>query len=186
VVKVSLFHHSSFILHTFLVLISLIAAVDQKGGIGRDNRLPWHLSDDLKHFRRLTMGRDKHGHHVLMGRKTYQSSQGKMPGRKLIVLTRSADFQALDAQIVSSLDAGIQFARTAGETELFVIGGAQVFAQALPIADRIYYTEVHADANADTFFPPVDRTHWKEISRQDFPAGPKNDYPVTILYLEKS
>ncbi len=162
------------------MLISLIAAVDQKGGIGRDNRLPWHLSDDLKHFRRLTLG-----HHVLMGRKTYQSSQGKMPGRKPIVLTRSADFRVPDAQVVPSLEAGIQFAQTAGETELFIIGGAQVFAQALPIAGRIYYTEVHADANADTFFPEFDRAQWQEISRQDFPAGPKNDYPFTIFELEK-
>jgi dihydrofolate reductase len=162
------------------MLISLVAAVDQKGGIGRDNRLPWHLSDDLKNFRRLTMG-----HHVLMGRKTYQSSQGKMPGRKLIVLTRSADFQVADAQIVSSLDAGIQLAQAAGETELFVIGGAQVFAQALPIAQRLYYTEVHADANADVFFPTFDRAQWKEISRQDFPVGPKNDFPFTIISFER-
>jgi dihydrofolate reductase len=162
------------------MLISLVAAVDQKGGIGRDNRLPWHLSDDLKNFRRLTMG-----HHVLMGRKTYQSSQGKMPGRKLIVLTRSADFQVADAQIVPSLDAGIQLAQTAGETELFIIGGAQVFAQALPIAQRLYYTEVHADAGADTFFPAFNRDQWKEISRQDFPAGPKNDFPFTIISFER-
>jgi len=162
------------------LIISLVAAIDQKGGIGRDNRLPWHLSDDLKHFRRLTMG-----HHVLMGRKTYQSSQGKMPGRKLIVLTRSAEFQAADAQTVPSLDAGIQFAQAARETELFVIGGAQVFAQTLPIADRLYYTEVHADSGADTFSPIFDRNQWKEISRQDFPAGPKNDYPFTVLHLER-
>jgi dihydrofolate reductase len=163
------------------MILSLVAAVDQKGGIGRDNRLPWHLSDDLKHFRRLTMG-----HHVLMGRKTYQSSQGKMPGRKLIVLTRTADFTASDAQIVSSLDGGIQLALDAGETELFVIGGAQVFAQALPIAQRLYYTEVHADANADSFFPQLDRAQWREISRQDFPAGPKNDYSFKILNLERT
>lgn len=162
------------------MIISIVAAVDQKGGIGRDNRLPWHLSDDLKHFRRLTMG-----HHVLMGRKTYESSQGKMPGRKFIVLSRSAGFQAPDAKIVSSLEAGIKFAQAAGETELFIIGGAQVFAQALPIADHLYYTEVHADANADTFFSILDRSQWKEISRRDFPAGPKNDFPFTIFELEK-
>lgn len=162
------------------MIISLVAAVDRKGGIGRDNRLPWHLSDDLKHFRRLTMG-----HHVLMGRKTYESSQGKMPGRKLIVLTRSADFAAPDAQVVSSLEAGIESARSAGESELFVIGGAQVFGQALGLARRLYYTEVHADAGADTFFPSFDRREWQEISRQDFPAGPKNDFPFTILHLER-
>src|SRR3990170_2351219 len=115
--------------------IPLAAAVDQKGGIGRDNRLPWHLSDDLKHFRRLTIG-----HHVLMGRKTYESSQGKMPGRKLIVLSRSTGLLAPDVKIVSSLEAGIKFAQDAGEAELFIIGGAQVFAQALPFANHIYYT----------------------------------------------
>ena len=163
------------------MLISLVAAVDQKGGIGRDNRLPWHLSDDLKHFRRLTMG-----HHVLMGRRTYQSSQGKMPGRKLIVLSRSAGFLAPDAKIVSSLEAGIKFAQDAGETELFVIGGAQVFTQALPLAGHIYYTEVHADASADTFFPEFDRAQWKEIDRLEFPAGPKNDFPFTIISLERN
>jgi dihydrofolate reductase len=84
------------------------------------------------------------------------------------------------------LDAGIEFARAADETELFVIGGAQVFAQALPLTDHIYYTEVHADSGADVYFPDFDRSQWKEISRQDFPAGPKNDFPFTILHLEKS
>ncbi len=163
------------------MLISIVAAVDQKGGIGRDNRLPWHLSDDLKHFRRLTIG-----HHVLMGRKTYESSQGKMPGRKLIVLSRSTGLLAPDVKIVSSLEAGIKFAQDAGEAELFIIGGAQVFAQALPFANHIYYTEVRADAGADTFFPVFDRSQWKESSRLDFPAGPKNDYPFSILHLEKS
>jgi dihydrofolate reductase len=90
-----------------------------------------------------------------------------------------------DAQIVPSLDAGIQLAQTAGETELFIIGGAQVFAQALPIAERLYYTEVHADAGADTFFPAFNRDQWKEISRQDFPAGPKNDFSFTISQFDK-
>lgn len=162
------------------MIISIIAAVDQRGGIGRDNRLPWHLSDDLKRFRRLTMG-----HHVLMGRKTYESSQGKMPGRKLIVLTHSADFQAPDAHIVSSLEDGIQFAQDAGEIELFVIGGAQVFAQALPLADRLYYTEVHADSGADVFFPAFDRADWEEISRQDFPSEGKNDFAFTIIQFNR-
>lgn len=142
------------------MLISLIAAVDQKGGIGRENRLPWHLSDDLKHFRRLTMG-----HHVLMGRKTYQSSQGKMPGRKLIVLSHNLGFQPADALVVTSLDAGIQFARSAGETELFVIGGAQVFAQALPIAQRLYYTEV-TPIPMQTFSSPP----WIAANGKKYPA----------------
>jgi len=162
------------------VIISILAAVDERGGIGRDNRLPWHLSDDLKHFRRLTMG-----HHVLMGRKTYQSSAGKMPGRKLIVLSRDARFQPEDAQLAASLEEGLALAREAGERELFVIGGAQVFTQALPLADRFYLTRVHADAGADVFFPEYDAAEWREISRQGFTAGPKNDHPFTIIHLER-
>ena len=160
--------------------ISLVAAVDQRGGIGRDNRLPWHLSDDLRHFRRLTMG-----HHVLMGRKTYQGAEGKMPGRKLIVLSRDPAFQASDAQVVASLEAGIQLAERAGEQELFVIGGAQVFAQALPLAQRLHLTRVHADAGADVFFPPFDMADWRVLKETVFSAGPKNDFPFTILFLEK-
>lgn len=163
------------------MIISIIAAVDQRGGIGRENRLPWHLSDDLKHFRRLTMG-----HHVLMGRKTYQSSAGKMPGRKLIVLSRDPNFAAEDARIVSSFVEGVDFARNANEAELFVIGGAQVFAQALPIARRFYLTQVDADSNADIFFPKHDLSEWKELERSEFSAGPKNDHSFSILHLEKS
>ncbi len=162
------------------MLISLVAAVDQRGGIGRDNRLPWHLSDDLKHFRRLTMG-----HHVLMGRKTYQSAAGKMPGRKLIVLSRDLAFQPEDAQVAGSLEAGIDLAKKAGEQELFVIGGAQVFAQALPLAQRLHLTRVHADANADVFFPPFDMDEWRITEQTEFAAGPKNDFPFTIFFLEK-
>jgi dihydrofolate reductase len=163
------------------MLISIIAAVDERGGIGRNNRMPWHLSDDLKNFRRLTIG-----HHVLMGRKTYQSAAGKMPGRKLIVLSRDQSFAAEDAHVVGSFDAGVQYARVAGETELFVIGGAQVFAQALPVAQRFYLTQVHADANADVFFPDFDRSQWKEIERKDFSAGGKNDHSFTIFHLERA
>lgn len=162
------------------MIITLIAAVDEFGGIGREKRLPWHLSDDLKHFRRLTMG-----HHVLMGRKTYQSSAGKMPGRKLIVLSRDARFQPEDARLAASFDEGLAVAHDAGEQELFVIGGAQVFTQALPLADRFYLTRVHADAVADVFFPEYDAAEWREISRQDFTAGPKNDHPFTIIHLER-
>ena len=162
------------------MLISLIAAVDRRGGIGRDNRLHWHLTDDLKHFRRLTMG-----HHVLMGRKTYQSAGGVMPGRKLIVLSRDLSFQPVDAQVAGSLEAGIQLAETAGEPELFVIGGAEVFRQALPLVQRLHLTRVHADAGADVFFPPLDMDEWQIKEQTEFPAGPKNDYPFTILLLEK-
>ncbi|MGH2582439.1 MAG: dihydrofolate reductase [Anaerolineales bacterium] len=163
------------------MIISIIAAVDERGGIGRNNRLPWRLSDDLKLFRRLTMG-----HHVLMGRKTYQSSAGKMPGRNLIVLSRDARFQPEDAQLAGSFDEGLALAREASEQELFVIGGAQVFAQALPLADRFHFTKVHADARADVFFPEYDAAEWIERERREFSAGPKNDHDFTITLLERA
>lgn len=163
------------------MIISIVAAVDERGGIGRQNRLPWHLSDDLKHFRRLTTG-----HHVLMGRKTYESAAGKMPKRTLLVLSRNPGFQPSDARVVSSLEEGIEVARNAGETELFVIGGADVFAQALRLAQRLYLTRVHADAGADVFFPAFDMADWKLISQQEFPAGLKNDYAFSITLLERA
>ncbi|MEX2143354.1 MAG: dihydrofolate reductase [Anaerolineales bacterium] len=162
------------------MLLSLIAAVDQKGGIGRDNQLPWHLTDDLKHFRRLTLG-----HHVLMGRKTYQSAAGKMPGRKLIVLSRDLAFQPADAQVAATMEAGIQLAESAGEEQLFIIGGANVFQQALPLAQRFYLTRVHADARADTFFPSFDMDDWHIKEQTEFSPGPKNDHAFTIFVLEK-
>lgn len=162
------------------MIISIVAAVDERGGIGRENRLPWHLSDDLKHFRRLTKG-----HHVLMGRKTYESAKGKMPDRTLLVLSRNSAFRPSDARVVASLEEGIDLARAAGETELFVIGGAQVFALALPLARRLHLTRVHADANADVFLPVFDIAKWKLIRQQDFPAGLKNDFAFSILQLER-
>lgn len=162
------------------MIISIVAAVDERGGIGKENRLPWHLSDDLKHFRRLTRR-----HHVLMGRKTYESAEGKMPGRTLLVLSRNANFQPEGVRPVATLEEGIEAARAAGETELFVIGGAQVFAAALPLAQRLYLTRVHADANADVFFPAFDMAEWKLVHQQDFPAGPKNDFAFSILHLER-
>ncbi len=163
------------------MIISLIAALDERGGIGRDNQLPWHLRDDLKNFRRLTMG-----HHVLMGRKTYDSFGGQMPGRKLIVLSRNAEFHPPDAQVVSSLDTGIQLAHAAGEEELFIIGGAQAFALALPLADRFFLTRVFTDADCDVFFPHYDEAKWKLVEQRDFVAGPKNDFAFSIRRLENN
>jgi dihydrofolate reductase len=162
------------------MLISLIAAVDERGGIGRGGRLPWHLSDDLKNFRALTLG-----HHVLMGRKTYRSAQGKMPGRKLMVLSRDPEFRADDAITYPTLEAAVAAATAAGEEELFVIGGAQVFAQALPLATRFYLTRVYTDAGCDVFFPEFDISEWKLTEQRDFVAGEKNDFAFSILRLDR-
>jgi len=163
------------------MLISLIAALDQRGGIGRSGHMPWRLSDDLKHFRSLTLG-----HHVLMGRKTYATVQGKLPGRRLMVLSHNLTFRAQDGLVFSSFDAAVGAARAADEDELFVIGGEQVFALALPLAQRFYLTRVYVDADCDVFFPPFDASQWQLTSQQDFAAGEKNDYGFSILRLERT
>lgn len=160
--------------------ISLVVAMDRRGGIGLRGGMPWHLGDDLRHFRRLTMG-----HHLLMGRVTYAATAGKLPGRQLIVLSRDPAFQPADAQVAGSLDAGIRLAEAAGEEELFVIGGGQVFAEALPLAERIYLTRVHAEVEADVFFPEFDESEWQLVSQRDYVASERNDYDFSVIVLER-
>ncbi len=163
------------------MIISLIAAIDEANGIGKDGSLPWHLSDDLKHFKRLTMG-----HHVLMGRKTYESVAGKLKGRNLIVLSRDEAFAADEAEIAHSLEDGIRIAEEAEEEELFVIGGADVFAQALPIAQRFYLTRVHSIVETDTKFPDFEESEWKLLDSVTYEAGGKNDHKCTISGMQRA
>lgn len=163
------------------MIISLIAAVDEHGGIGLRGTMPWHLSDDLKHFRALTLG-----HHVLMGRKTYATVAGRLPGRKLLVLSHNLAFRADDALVLPSFEAALAGAQAAGEEELFVIGGAQIFALALPQAQRFYLTRVKTVADCDVFFPEFDMGQWKLHRQQDFAAGDKNDHDFTIYELVRA
>lgn len=158
--------------------ISLIAAVDQEGGIGYRNELPWHLSADLKRFKELTMG-----HHLLMGRKTYQSIGKPLPGRTMIVLTRSPEFEAEGCLIAHSLQDGLALAEDRGEEKIFVIGGSSVFKEALPLADELHLSLVHASVKADTYFPPFDESQWRVRSETFHPADEMNQYPHTYLYL---
>lgn len=143
-------------------LLTLIAAVARNGVIGRDNRLPWRLPEDLRHFKALTMG-----HPMIMGRKTWESLPGCLPGRLHIVVTRNSDYRAKGGTMAGSLTAAIQ---TAGESdgggEIFVIGGAELYAQALPIADRLRLTEIGADFEGDARFPNFDRNKWGETTRE--------------------
>ncbi|MEA3350441.1 MAG: dihydrofolate reductase, partial [Chloroflexota bacterium] len=141
------------------MVISIIVAMDENRGIGIDDRLPWRLSDDLKRFKRLTMG-----HHLIMGRKTYASIGHPLPGRDIIILTRNPQFEAEGCQTASTLADAIQIAASRGEDEIFVCGGAEVYAQALPIADRIYLTQVHAKTSANVHFPPLGTQTWSEKS----------------------
>jgi dihydrofolate reductase len=163
------------------VIISLIVAMDERRGIGKSGKLPWRLSADLKHFREVTMG-----HHLIIGRKTFESIGKPLQGRYMIVITRDQTFKAEGCIIERSIEAGFAVARERGENELFVVGGAQIYAQTLDAADRLYLTEVHAQVDADTFFPEFSRDRWIEKQGIDHPADEKNQYPFTFRLLERS
>jgi dihydrofolate reductase len=157
------------------MLVSLIVAQDERGAIGVGNRLPWRLSSDLKRFKAITMG-----HAVIMGRKTWESIGKPLPGRTNIVITRRRGFRAPGAQVVSSLEEALDLARAADENEAFVIGGGDIFALALPLADRLYLTRVHTTViDADTFFPPYDLSGWARLEQTHVPAGEQDEYATT-------
>lgn len=142
-------------------MMILIAAVARNGVIGKDNALPWHLPEDLKHFKQLTTGQA-----VIMGRKTWESLPERfrpLPGRLNIVVTRNPAYQAEGATVVSSLEEAQKVG--AGRTA-FVIGGAELYAHALPFAQQLELTEIDADVEGDAYFPSYDRTEWRELSRQ--------------------
>ena len=164
--------------------ISLVWAMAQNRVIGRNNNLPWYLPEDLKYFKRITLGKP-----VIMGRKTFESIGKPLPGRTNIVATRNADFSAEGVKIVNSLEAARtlceSIAEIDGVDEAMVIGGAEIYAQALPIAERLYLTQVHAEVEGDTFFPEFDQKAWQEIGRENFEAFGSNPYNYSILILDK-
>ena len=139
--------------------IYLIAAVAQNGVIGLDGKLPWHLPEDLKHFKTLTLG-----HPVIMGRKTWESLGKALPGRKNIVVTTTPGYVASGAVVVSSLKAAL--AACAGAPSAFVIGGHGLFVESLPVASGLELTEIRRDYAGDTWFPEFDRKHWRETKRE--------------------
>lgn len=163
------------------MIISLIAALDERGAIGLQGGLPWHLSSDLIRFKNLTMN-----HHLVMGRKTYQSIGRALPGRMMVVVSRNQDFHAEGCRVEHSLDEALEYARQNGETEVFIIGGGDIFQQSLPFADRIYLTRVHAVTEADTFFPDLNLDEWRVQSSSFVPAGPKDDYAHTFQLLVRA
>ena len=145
--------------------IALIVAMSGDGTIGDKGKIPWHISDDLKRFKRLTMG-----HPIVMGRKTYESIGKPLPGRTNIVLTRSAHFIAPPGVLkFDSLDAALDHCRQQGEELVFIVGGSDVYKQALPHADQLFITEVHQRLTGDTKFPDYDRSQWIEVAREDAP-----------------
>jgi dihydrofolate reductase len=160
--------------------VSLIAAVSDNAVIGRDNDLPWRLPRDLKRFRKLTMG-----HHLLLGRRTFEAIGRPLPGRTMVVLTTRDASLVGDELLARSLEDALEVARSRGETEAFIAGGEQVYRRALPVVERLYLTRVHATVDGDARFPHVDATEWHEIEREHYPVSEENSIPLTFLMLER-
>lgn len=147
--------------------VSIIVATADNRVIGLKNDLPWHLSADLKRFKRLTMG-----HHLLMGRKTFEAIGRPLPGRSMVVISRGNPVLPEGVALATSLDEAIGLARSAGDTEAFVAGGAQIYTLALPIADRLYLTRIHRSFPGDAYFPEMQQDQWRLLERQDHVAEP--------------
>ena len=169
------------------MIISLLVAMDEGRGIGKDNHLPWHLSADLKRFKALTMG-----HHMIMGRKTFDSIGRVLPGRKTIIVTRNQDYrieainnQAGQIYILHSIDEAIIFADEAGENEVFIIGGGKIFEQTLPLASRIYLTRVLTRLDCDTYFPEFNPGQWEILDEAYIPADENNEYDSIYQFLSR-
>jgi dihydrofolate reductase len=162
------------------LIISLIVAMDEQRGIGNAGTLPWRLSSDLKRFRELTMG-----HHIIVGRKTFESIGKPLPGRQMIVVTRNEAYRPAGCLVAHSVEDAIQSARERGETEAFICGGAAIYAGALADSDRLYLTLVQAVVDADVFFPEIDQDSWIEKESENHDADERNQYPFTFKLLEK-
>lgn len=164
--------------------LTMIWAMSRNRTIGRNNALPWHLPEDMKYFKRVTMGKP-----IIMGRKTWESIGQPLPGRSNIVITRDPSYTAEGVKIVRTLEEAISLAQSIavidGADEAVVIGGAQIYALALPLAQRLYMTQVHAEVAGDAFFPQFDLTQWEELGREDFSASGSNPYDYSFVVLER-
>jgi dihydrofolate reductase len=160
------------------VTISFVVAYDRNRAIGKNNRLPWHLPDDMKHMRKLTMGKP-----LIMGRRTWDSIGRPLPGRTSIVLTRDRDFRCDGCLIARTTEEALKLAAAA--PEIIVFGGARVFEEFLPVADRIYLTEVEAKVDGDTHFPVLDPTEWREVERTRHPADERHAHAFSFVTLDR-
>ncbi|MEP4148985.1 MAG: type 3 dihydrofolate reductase [Halioglobus sp.] len=164
--------------------LAIIVAAAKNGVIGNNNALPWHLPEDLRYFKRVTMGKP-----IVMGRKTYESIGRPLPGRVNIVITRDRGWSADGVKVVHSLQEAVTLAAEIavidGVNELMVIGGAEIYSAALPQANRLYLTQVHAEVEGDAWLPEIDWSSWREVSRQCHEAGDGNPYDYSFAVFER-
>ena len=159
-------------------MLSLVVAVGENNEIGNAGKMPWHLPADLKHFKILTLGKP-----VIMGRRTYEAIGKPLPGRRNIIITRDPGYRAAGCEVTHALPDALVLA--AGVPEIIVIGGGEIYREALPRAQRIYLTRVHEAFDADTFFPTLDPVDWRETTREDHIADEVNVYAYSYIALER-
>ena len=165
------------------MIISLIAALSQNRVIGKNNDLPWHLPDDMKYFMQTTKG-----HHVIMGRKNYDSIPEKfrpLPNRTNIVVTRQKNFAAPNCIVTNSMEEALAIAKKSNEPEVFIIGGSEIYNQGLPLANKLYLTEIHATIEGDTYFPAFDKSQWNEVSRTHHLSDERHKFPFDFVVFER-
>jgi dihydrofolate reductase len=157
-------------------MLSIIVALSDNNVVGRENKLPWRLSADLKRLRAITMG-----HHLIMGRKTWESLGRPLPGRTNVVITSDRNYKAEGGVVVHSLHEAIRL--SSQDPEGFIFGGGKVFKEALSMVDKIYMTRVHTKLDGDAFFPALDMNEWKEIEREDHKADEKNQFDYSFITM---
>lgn len=159
--------------------ISIIVALSENNVVGVKNQLPWKLSADLKRVKALTMG-----HHIIMGRKTYESIGKPLPGRTNVIITRNKDFKAEGCVIARSLEHALEISKD--DSEVFIFGGGEIFRDAMNLASKIYMTRVHTSIKGDTHFPEVKPFDWRIIHLEEFKADEKNEYDYSFMTLVKA
>lgn len=162
------------------MIVSIIVAIAENGVIGSDNKLIWHLSDDLKNFKKITSG-----HCIIMGRKTYESIGRPLPNRTNIVLSRNKDYKADGCVVLNSLSQALTYSKEKGEQEAFVIGGQAVYIAAYDIADKLYLTKVKASPSGDAYFKKIQLDHWKLISSKQVKRNEHNDFDYEMVELQR-
>lgn len=158
--------------------LSIIVAMDRNRVIGKDDTLPWHISADLKNFKKITMGKP-----IVMGRKTHESIGRPLPGRENIIITRDKTYQAEGCTVLHSIDEIFEHCKDV--EEVMITGGSEIYKHTLDQATRLYLTEVHTEVEGDTFFPEFDRKQWNEVSREEFDSDEKNEFDYSFLILER-
>ncbi len=155
-------------------MITIIAAIAENNALGKDNQLIWHLPADLKRFKQVTLN-----HHIIMGRKTFESLGEPLPNRTTIIITRNPNYTVENCIVVNSLEEALEAAKT--DENPYILGGAEIYNQAIKIADKLDLTYVHHSFDADAFFPIIDTEIWKEDTRQDFKMDEKNKYNYSFV-----